>query len=112
MSQDPFYVTRIELIAYDKPYNEPVAHNVTASDAQQVNFYLKVAVTCAGEERVTAIEGGLGQRRGKPMAARYWDYLETVASRLMGSQLTSESLQSGNMPVAARKVGRSYRELD
>ena len=84
MSQDPFYVIRIELIAYDKPYSEPVAHNITASDAKQVNFYLKVAVTCAGEERVTAIEGGLGQRNGKPMAARYWDLLGKSSITLNG----------------------------
>ena len=103
MSPDLFYVTRIELIAYDKPYNEPVAHNVLTNGDKQVNFYLKVAVTGAGEERVAAIEGGLGQRNGKPMAARYWDYLETVASRLMGSQLTSEIVHSGSVPSAARQ---------
>lgn len=103
MSPDLFYVTRIELIAYDKPYNEPVAHDVLTNGDKQVNFYLKVAVTGAGEERVAAIEGGLGQRTGKPMAARYWDYLETVASRLMGSQLTSEIVHSGSVPSAARQ---------
>lgn len=37
------------------------------------------------------------------MAARYWDYLETVASRLMGSQLTSEIVHSGSVPSAARQ---------
>lgn len=102
MSDEAFHITRIELVAYDKPSTEPLLSPGAVVDAKgRANYYLNVTASREGEERVAAVEGLLGFREGKPMVERYWDYLETVATRLMGSQLAASNLQRDKLPNEA-----------
>ncbi|MDN3557467.1 acylphosphatase [Halomonas maura] len=98
MPQENCKVKRIELVAYSRPHAERLTAAVDKKAAKdEVNYYLKVTVSALDREFVSAIEGAMGLRPDKPMVGRYWDYLETVASRLMGSQLDAEALAKGQL---------------
>lgn len=94
MSNEAFHIIRIELVAYDKPSIEPLLSSQAVVDTRgKANYYLRVIASCGSEERAAAVEGLLGDRANKSMAERYWDYLQVVATRLMGSRLESVPLQ-------------------
>lgn len=98
MPQENYSVKRIELVAYSRPHAERLTSMADERSARrEVNYYLKVTIGAHDREITGAVEGLVGQRPGKPMTSRYWEYLETVASRLMGSQLDAEALANGQL---------------
>jgi D-alanine-D-alanine ligase-like ATP-grasp enzyme/acylphosphatase len=92
-------VSSVQLIAYTRPHAEPL-HRGGDDDAPdgEVNYSLQVSIACDGREQTAAVEGLLGARSGKPMSPRYWDYLQAVASRMMGSELDVARLREGQWP--------------
>lgn len=98
MPQQNCSVKRIELVAYSKPHGDRLTDAADAkSSAREVNYYLKVTLGVADQEVTRAVEGLMGARPEKPMTSRYWEYLETVATRLMGSRFDREALLKGEL---------------
>lgn len=112
MPNEAFHIMRIELVAYDKPSIEPLLSPQAIVDTRgKANYYLRVIASCGGEERAAAVEGLLGDRVNKSMAERYWDYLQAVATRLMGSRLESLPLQSDAFAAMAKAWVEPTEEL-
>lgn len=103
MSNEAFRVSRLELIAYNEPRSEPLLSRQAVVDAQgRANYYLKLVLSRGEEQRVAVVEGLLGYRPGKPIAERYWNYLEEVARRLIGSELPAKAVSRGQLPPEAQ----------
>lgn len=95
MPNEPFHISRIELVAYDRPSTKTLLPPRAVVDVQgRANYYLKMTASRGGIERAVAVEGLLGHREGRPMVLRYWEYLQTVATRLIGSRLEEPNLQN------------------
>jgi D-alanine-D-alanine ligase-like ATP-grasp enzyme/acylphosphatase len=102
MSEDSIAVKALELIAYSKPCEAGVVCRGDLGGGDSVNFYLGLSLVLQGRECQVASEGLIGYRKDKPMALRYWEYLEAVAHRIMNREITRQELIRGSCADTVR----------